>query len=138
MAEHANAQLVRSFFAAHATGDLETLLRVLSPDVVWHHPRGGTVLSDDPDVVGLDQLGEVSARNMEASEGTFRFNVEKVFAGDRYAAVVSHNTAQAKGRALDLRMVLFFKIAGGQIVEVWEAPDDIDAFSAFWSHADAG
>jgi hypothetical protein len=48
------------------------------------------------------RVGGMSGRNFEALEGTFRFDVEHVFAGDTYAAVVTHNTAEATGQSLGL------------------------------------
>ncbi len=78
----------------------------------------------------------MSGRNFETSAGTFRFDVEHVLAGDIYAAVVSHNTAAAAGQSLALRMVIQFKLVDGKMVEVWESPDDIDAFFNFWSAID--
>ncbi|HEY6426553.1 MAG TPA: nuclear transport factor 2 family protein [Acidimicrobiales bacterium] len=132
MAEHSNGNIVRRFFAAHAADDLETLVEILAEDVVWHLPRGGTRLSLNPTVMGLGALAEVSARNAEASDGTFRFEVDRVFAGDSYAAAITHNTATTADRALDLHMVIQFQIEDGKIVEVWESPDDIDAFTNFW------
>jgi uncharacterized protein len=132
MAEHLNGSIVRRFFAAQAANDLVTLVEVLGEDVVWHLPRGGTRLSLDPTVVGLGALAEMSARNSEASDGTFRFELEHVFAGDSYAAAITHNTATTSDRALDLQMVIQFHVDDGKIVEVWESPDDIDAFTEFW------
>jgi len=136
MAEHPNGIIVRKFFAAQATNDLATLIEILSEDIIWHLPRGQSRLSADPTVVGLGALAEMSARNFEASEGTFRFEVESVFAGDTYAAVVTHNTATTAGRSLDLRMVIQFQLDHEEIVEVWESPDDIDAFFSFWRSGD--
>jgi len=89
-------------------------------------------LSSDPTVGGLGALAEMAARNWEASDGTFRFNVQEVFAGNEFAIAVSNNTANARGRSLDIRMAIQFRISDGQIVEVWESPDDIDAFYDFW------
>jgi len=131
--EHPNGSIIRRFFEAHGTNDLVALIEVLAEDVIWHLPRGETQLSVNPTVVGLGALAEMSGRNFEASESTFRFDVERVFAGDAYAAAVTHNTAAAAGRSLDLRMVIQFKIDNGKIVEVWESPDDIDMFFSFWS-----
>ena len=132
MAEHSNGSTVRRFFVAQAANDLTTLVDILAEDIVWHLPRGRTRLSLDPTVVGLDALAEMSARNTEASDGTFRFKLESVFAGDSYAAAVTHNTATTASRALDLHMVIQFQFEDGKIVEVWESPDDIDAFTDFW------
>jgi uncharacterized protein len=133
VAEHSNAVVVRRYFDAFAAGDLATMVDLLSEQTVWHLPTGGTRLSQNPTVSGLSALYEMGIRNVEASEGTFRFDVERVFAGDQFAAVISHNTASANGRTLDLHMVIQFKLENGKIVEVWESPDDIDAFSSFWS-----
>jgi uncharacterized protein len=132
MAEHANAKTIRRFFAAHAANNLETLVEVLAEDAVWHLPCGGTRLSDDATVRGLGALAVMSAKNIEASDGTFRFDVEAVFAGPTYGAVISHNTAAAGDRVLDLHMVIQFRFDNGKIAEVWESPDDIDAYVEFW------
>ena len=99
---------------------------------MWHLPHGGTRLSLDPTVVGFDALAEMSARNSEASDGTFRFQLESLFAGDSYAAAITRNTATMAHRALDLHMVIQFHFEDGKIVEVWESPDDIDTFTDFW------
>jgi hypothetical protein len=46
--------------------------------------------------------------------------------------VIIHNTAITASRALDLHMVIQFQFEDRKIVEVWESPDDIDAFTDFW------
>jgi uncharacterized protein len=132
MAEHANATTLRRFFTAYAANDLETLVELLAEDAVWHLPCGGTRLSRESTVYGLGALAEMTASNFEASEGTFRFEVQGVFAGPTYGAVISHNTARAADRVLDLHMVIQFRFHNGKIAEVWESPDDIDAFIEFW------
>jgi len=83
----------------------------------------------------MEELVQSTVANIVASEGTFQFNVQDVYAGDEYAVAISRNTAQAKGRVLDIMMALSFRIIADTIVEVWEAPDDIDAFVHFWRDA---
>jgi hypothetical protein len=34
---------------------------------------------------------------------------------------------------LEIKMAISMRIAGGKIVEVWEAPDDMDAFTDSWA-----
>ena len=132
MAEHANANTLRRFFSAHATNNLETLVEIIAEGAVWHLPCGGTRLSDDATVRGLGALAVMSAKNIQASDGTFRFEVESMFVGPTYAAVVSHNTASAGDRVLDLRTVIQFRFENGKIAEVWESPEDFDAYVEFW------
>jgi hypothetical protein len=52
--------------------------------------------------------------------------------GPEYAAAVTHNTARTADRTLDLRMMIHFRLDEGKLAEVWECPDDIDAFVRFW------
>lgn len=80
----------------------------------------------------MQELVQSTVANLTATDGTFQFNVQRVYAGDEYAVAISRNTAQAKGKLLDISMAISFKIVEGTIVEVWEAPDDIDAFVGFW------
>jgi ketosteroid isomerase-like protein len=132
MSEHPNARLVKSFFAAQAAGDLDALVEILSEDIIWPLPRGETRLSLDRTVVGLAVLTEMGINNFQASNGTFCFNVQKVFSGDEFVSVVSHNTAQTDQRTLDVQMAIQFRLVENKIVEVWESVDDMDAFYEFW------
>ena len=45
---------------------------------------------------------------------------------------LSNNTAETDDRSLDIKMAIQFRILDHQVVEVWESPDDIDAFYGFW------
>ena len=132
MTAHQNASTVQRFFEALSAGDADASTRLLSPDIVWHLPCGGTVLGAHRDLRGMEELVQSTVANITATNGTFQFNVQDVYAGDEYAVAISRNTAQAKGKVLDIRMAISFRIIDHTIVEVWEAPDDLDAFVRFW------
>lgn len=133
MAEHPNAAVVRAFFDALARGDVETSSQLLSPDLVWRLPCAGTVLGEQRDLVGLDGVTASTVANLTTTDGTFSFDVGEIYAGDEYAVAISRNTARGRDKVLDIKMAISMRIAGGKIVEVWEAPDDIDAFADFWA-----
>jgi len=83
--------------------------------------------------VGLDGLTASTVANLTTTDGTFSFDFGEIYAGDEYAVATSRNTARGRGKVLDIKMAISMRIAGGKIVEVWEAPDDIDAFADFWA-----
>ena len=132
MSAHPNAEIVRRFFEALSAGDLDASSALLDADIVWHLPCGETVLSERRDVRGLEELGRTTVANITASEGTFRFDVQEVYAGDEYCVAMSRNTARARGRTLEIQMAISMRVIDGRIVEVWEAPNDFDAFVRFW------
>ncbi|MFG3049421.1 RNA polymerase sigma factor SigJ [Kitasatospora sp. NPDC048239] len=54
-------QAVQAFAAATARGDIEGLLAVLDPDVVWHSDGGGIVTAGARPVVGADKVSRMVA-----------------------------------------------------------------------------
>ncbi|MEE1828658.1 RNA polymerase sigma factor SigJ [Streptomyces sp. BE20] len=56
-AEH--RQAVEAFAAATARGDIESLLAVLDPDVVWHSDGGGIVTAGARPVFGADKVSRL-------------------------------------------------------------------------------
>ncbi|MCU7824861.1 sigma-70 family RNA polymerase sigma factor [Kitasatospora sp. DSM 101779] len=58
-AEH--RQAVSAFAAATAGGDLQALLAVLDPDVVWHSDGGGVVSAGVRPIVGADRVSRLVA-----------------------------------------------------------------------------
>ncbi|WP_431678484.1 sigma-70 family RNA polymerase sigma factor [Kitasatospora sp. KL5] len=58
-AEH--RQAVSAFAAATAGGDLQALLAVLDPDVVWHSDGGGVVTAGVRPIVGADKVSRLVA-----------------------------------------------------------------------------
>ncbi|GJF28517.1 RNA polymerase sigma24 factor [Kitasatospora sp. NE20-6] len=58
-AEH--RQAVTAFAAATARGDLQALLAVLDPDVVWHSDGGGVVSAGARPVYGADKVSRLVA-----------------------------------------------------------------------------
>ncbi|MGE7432636.1 MULTISPECIES: RNA polymerase sigma factor SigJ [Kitasatospora] len=108
-AEH--RQAVHAFAAATAGGDIQALLAVLDPDVVWHSDGGGVVRAGVQPIVGADRVSRLVA-------GV----VAKWFTPE-----VSFTFAQVNG---ELGLVLYsspgtvggvvtFTVAGGRITEAY-------------------
>jgi ketosteroid isomerase-like protein len=71
VAQHPSATVVRAFDAL-SRGGVETSTRLLSPDVVWRLPRGGTVVGEQRDLVGLDGVIASTIADLTTTDGLSR------------------------------------------------------------------
>jgi ketosteroid isomerase-like protein len=113
---HPHEELVRRGFDAFAKGDMDTLRGLFADDIVWHSPGRNPLAGDHrtPDGV-LRFFGAI----MEASEGTFTADLQRVMVSDDGAAAVFQARGQRSGRILDTRNVLEYAIRDGKVTEVW-------------------
>jgi ketosteroid isomerase-like protein len=126
--DHPHAKLARTAWEAAAHGDRETLARLCSPELVWHAsgrgPRSG-------DYRGLEAVLEYLAAIGEAAE-RFDSEFEDVLVGTDLVGVLFHVKGRRRGRALDTRFLLLFRVEEGRIAEVWAVPRDQYAVDEFW------
>ena len=132
VAEHPNCALVRKFFEAFASVDTSTLSSLVTEDLVWRLPIESAALGPR-DHCGFDKVASLGVRVLDLTDATFAFDVHGVFGADDCAAAVAHLTGEREGRKLSLRSVLWFRIRDGEIAEATEVPDDVGAWSEFWS-----
>lgn len=130
MSEHRNLQLMRSALAAMRVGDMATLARVLSPDVIWRVP-GTSVLAKV--YTGHDEVFGFFGRLMELTGGTFRVESLDMLANDTGGVFVDRVRAERNGRALDVRLLLHVTIEDGQIVEGVDHFHPEHLWDAFWA-----
>ncbi|MER8186368.1 sigma-70 family RNA polymerase sigma factor [Kitasatospora sp. NPDC094015] len=109
----AHRQVVHAFAAASAGGDLQGLLAVLDPDVVWHSDGGGVVRAGARPVYGADKvarlvLGLIRRALPAGSTASFGFALVNGEPG-----MVFH---EAPGR---LAGVLAFAVRDGRITEAY-------------------
>ena len=102
-----NAALVRRGYEAFNVGDLATLTELLSEDVTFYQPGGSTVSGDHR---GRDEVLAYFGQLFQRSGGTFRVEVEKLYASDRQAVVIHHATGR---RIRDLPITLDLQRAVG-------------------------
>jgi len=122
MQEHANARLMRDFFDAFGVADRDRLAELIAPDLVWHFPGSSPISGDWHGVDGL--LGGIRATAMALGQGKNGFELLHVLAGDNVAVTVHRDYYTGSDNFLDLRYVLFVRIADGRMAEVWEMPFD--------------
>ena len=130
MSEHANATLIRRGYAAFSAGDVETLKELIAPDAVQHMP-GKNMFSGDHH--GIDDILGMYGQLSQETGGTFRVDLEEVYANDDTVATVYHVTADRNGEHLDSRHALIFTMRGGRVVDLNDIAADIDAEDPFWA-----
>lgn len=125
------AELLAGLYQAVACGDLDAARRHLHPDVVLHVP-GRQPLSGDHS--GVDAVLAFVAASSTTAGRTEKIEVLDVLDGAEHAAAYCHVTGERDGRSmLENRTLHLFRVAGGQIAEIWFHNWDQEAVDAFWS-----
>ncbi|HZT97446.1 MAG TPA: nuclear transport factor 2 family protein [Chloroflexota bacterium] len=123
-------QVVERAFEAFAAGDVETLRSVLAPDCVLH--QCGFL---NP-VTGADAILELAGR----SEGRLSDRTRRISAivseGDLVAirsTVTGKHTGpmfrNPTGRQLQFDVMMFVRLAGGKVAEIWNIQDTASILS---------
>jgi len=131
MAEHPNVSVVRDAYAAFSKGDLEGALAALADDAVFHFGGEGPNSGDHK---GREAITAALVHNFELTGGSQALDVKDIFADDRRAAVVVHETASrvdGASLAMDEVHVLHFDGAG-KITDLWDLPTDATVHDAFF------
>ena len=130
MSEHRNLRLMRQTLDAFASGDMATLARIFSRDVVWRVP-GKSVLAKD--YRGQEEVFGLFGRMMESTGGTLRVESLDMLANETRGVFVDRLTAERNGRRLDVRLLLHVVIRDDQIVEGIDHFHPEHARDAFWA-----
>ncbi len=131
MAEHPNVDLIRRGFDAFNAADMVALGELMDGNVVQHMSGNNAVFSGDHR--GRDNVFAMYGRIGEASGGTFRAELENVWANDGTAVAVYRAKAERDGRQLDMFNTLVFAISDGIVTELTDIPHDADEQDEFWS-----
>lgn len=125
-AEHPNVRLIKDYYAAYGSGDVNSLRRFFADDIRWtipgHHPLSGAKVG----------VKEVLAFFGELAKAGFR--AEPIFlAADGEWVVDLHRGWSTTPEGLDITWALAFRIRGRKIVEAVNfAADQHAADRFFW------
>jgi ketosteroid isomerase-like protein len=129
--EHSNATRVRDLFAAFGRGDVAAIEAAIAADAVWHFPgRRGQLAGSHR---GREAIFAFLLRVQALTGGTFHLDLIDVVANDRHAVALFRGHGQREDRTLDNPTCLRLRIAGGQVVELWEFVWDLYAVDEFWT-----
>ena len=130
MAEHKNAQMLRTGYEAFEKGDLDTVRGLFAEDIMWHSP-GNNIISGD--YKGVDEVFGLFGRIFQETGGLHQ-EIHDVLANDDHAAVLIHVKAERNGKTLDQNGVHVWHInSEGKPTEFWGFAEDPEASDEFWS-----
>ena len=130
MTEHPNAQLARRAWEAISRGDVDGLLAVMDPDVVWHATARGTPWFGVHR--GAESVVDYLARVGEVSD-FFEATLADVLASDDRVLLVFHASFRREGRVAELDYLLLARIVDAHVVEMWTTPLDPATIEQFWA-----
>jgi ketosteroid isomerase-like protein len=123
----ADASVVRRLYEAREAHDLEATAQLIAQDVVWHEPYEylGTLN-------GREAVMNAIRQSMAETHDTFRLHVTDLLASDAHVVALVDFSAERHGGRMTGREIGVFKVADGQITEVWfYTAEDPDAVSEF-------
>ena len=129
--EHPNVATLRALFAAFRAADLERILEVVPPDLVWHFPgrRGGLAGAHR----GRDAVLAFLARVMELTDGTFGLELDDVVGDDRWVVALFRGHGSRNGKTLDNPTCLRVRFENGRPREIHEFVWDLYDVDEFWA-----
>ena len=123
----ADASVVRRLYEAREAHDLDSTAQLISEDVVWHEPYEylGTLH-------GRTAVMNAIRQSMAETHDTFSLQVTDLLASDEHVVALVDFSAERHGGRMSGREIGVFKVAAGQITEVWfYTAEDPDAVSEF-------
>ena len=123
----ADASVVRRLYEAREAHDLEATAQLIAQDVVWHEPYDylGTLH-------GREAVMNAIRQSMTETHDTFSLQLTDLLASDVHVVALVDFSAERHGGRMSGREIGVFKVAGGQITEVWfYTAEDPDAVSEF-------
>ena len=131
MAEHPDVTLVKRGYAAFSSADIATLSQLIAADAVQHMPGDHQVSGD---YKSRDEILAFYGRLAELTGGTYSVEPEAFYTDGLGTVTVVHRVrAERGGKHLDTREALTFRIERGEIVELTDQTEDLDADNAFWA-----
>ncbi len=128
--ETQNVAVVRRGYEAFAKGDIETLKTLFTPNAIWHSVGAGVLPGN---YRGLQAILGFFGQLANETQGTVRAELQTVAASGDHVFALHRNRGERKGKTVDTKSVLVFKVEKGVVTEVAEFPFDHPAEVRFWS-----
>jgi ketosteroid isomerase-like protein len=132
MTRSRNEDVVRNFYAAFRSGDMDALSRLMARDIVWNSP-GNSRISGHYE--GQDAVFKLFAVCGEITEGgSLSVDLETLKTVGENTVITTHRVLAARqdGAKLDVHETETVTVENGHITRVDESVDDEDASDAFW------
>ena len=128
--EEPNAALIVSAYEAFSRGNIQTVWTRLAQDILWHVPGRGPLSRD---YRGPDEVLGFFDHFMRLSDGTFRVQIDEVFAKRDTVVILCTETARRGGRSWSSPQVHVWTIKDGRAIAFRQYQGDQQAEDEFWS-----
>lgn len=114
MSDHPNVVLLRQGFDALASGDINAVLNMYSPDLKWH---GGNEFGTPTDFESRDDFFGMFMRSFELNDESTMELVDAIPVGDSLvtAHVRAHRRSRDTQQVADFDFVMAFRVENGQV-----------------------
>jgi uncharacterized protein len=129
-AAQANAALIKSAYDAFSRGDTQSVFAVFAENILWHVPGRGPLSRD---YRGHAEVAGFFEHFMGLSEGTFRIQIDEIFANRDRVVVLCTETASRAGRSWSSPTVHVWTVKDGRATAFWEYEGDQQGEDEFWS-----
>nr|WP_315221818.1 nuclear transport factor 2 family protein [uncultured Flavobacterium sp.] len=128
-----NVEIVQSYFNALSNNDFDTVISLLSDDLIWHQPgkgkQSGTYKGKEN---VLTHLGNFA----KWSNGTFAIDhVDYITENGQFVAASINFKAEKGTKSISMKGMDLLLIEGGKIKEVWLFSERINEEDDFWTIA---
>jgi ketosteroid isomerase-like protein len=130
MGAQENGELIRSGYEAFSKGDMETIAKLLAPDIRWYISGRNQVSGT---YNGQEETFAFFGRLMELTDGTFTVAIHDLLASDDHVVVLAKENASRNGKSLENDDVHIWHIADGKAVEYWGISKDQHEVDEFWA-----
>ena len=128
--ETQNIATIRRGYEAFGKGDIETLKTLFAPNANWHAVRTGVLPGN---YRGAQAILEFFGQFAQETQGSMRVELLTMAASGDHVFVLDRATGKRKGKTLDAKEVLVFKLDKGVVTEVTDFQFDLPAVAQFWS-----
>jgi uncharacterized protein len=126
---HPNEDLLRRWYGALGSGDMNTVIALFADDMDWH-VGGSSRLAGD--YHGPQGVMELLGKFAELSGGSFRLDVHDILANDTHGVGLVTGLGRRGEQTLALRSVDIWHLADGKATEFWSFPEDPAQFAEFF------
>lgn len=120
-----NVTFVRSIYDAFSRGDVETVLRAMSPDIKWHQAEGNPYRPSGDPWVGPDAVLNNLLKRIGAEWDGFTIDIKSVHgAGD--SVIVEgryHGKYKSTGKTLDAQLCHVWDVKSGKVTRFQQYVD---------------
>jgi ketosteroid isomerase-like protein len=128
MGSNATEDLIRRGFEAFNGGDIATLRGMFAEDAVQVMGGNNFMTGEHK---GVDNILAMYGELAEKTGGTFRAELQKIYAGDGVAVAIYRGIGERNGKKLDEMVALVFEVLNGKFVKLTDIPKDQAAEDAF-------